>query len=348
MASIHAQTGRPNYFASFRAKGRQYFLSTGIPHTPEDPAQIELYKNKARAKASQMEREARAKVPTPNTSTRQFLEKFAATRTADPDTARRTANIVSRFLSILGDQDREPLTVVSPSHVLRYRDMRAVEIEASTVNSELSALNVAFEKAANQGFLLVNPVDLEHIQLHESSSVRSLEIWEVKALLLATSRVDWRTCIYTGFYAGPQLVDAAYRLWSDLVKDEAGHSYLSFPGTERKAARRIRIHPAFLEHLNSLPRINEFICPSLAALQRWSVDDQFGQIVIAAKLGPGITFRCLRHTYARLVGVPVQRFDRATPEASLTFPDIRVPPLPCQLPMVSPSSCPPETATGNN
>jgi integrase len=323
-------------------------LSTGIPHTPANSAHTEEHKNRAQAKAEQMEREARAEVPAPNLSSREFLEDFAATRTVDPDTARRTANIVSRFLSILADLDRGPLTVVSPSHVLRYRDTRAAEIEASTVNSELSTLNMAFETAVNQGFLLLNPVNLANIQLPESSSVRPLEIWEIKALLFATSRVDWRTCIYIGFYFGPQLVDAAYRLWSDIVKDEAGHSYLSFPGSERKAARKIRIHPAFLEHLNSLPRVNEFIRPSLAALQRWTVDDQFGQIVMAAKLGPGITFRCLRHTYARLVGVPVQRFDRATPEAPLAFPDIRVPPLPCQLPMVSPSSCPPETATGNN
>jgi integrase len=339
MASIHTQPGRANYFASFRVKGKQHFRSTGIPHSPGDSTQAEEHKNRAQARAEQMEREARAAIPIPNLSARQFLEDFAVTRTADPDTARRTANIVSRFLLILGDQDREPLTVVSPSHALSYRDARAAEIEASTVNSELSALNVAFERAVNQGFLLVNPVDLGKIQLPESSSVRPLEIWELKALLLATSRVDWRTCIYIGFYFGLQLVDAAYRLWSDIAKDEAGHPYLAFPGTERKAARRILIHPAFLEHLNSLPRVNEFICPSLAALQRWTVDDQFGQIVTAAKLGPGVTFRCLRHTYARLVGVPVQRFDRATPEAPLTFPDIRVPPLPCQLPVISLSSC---------
>lgn len=340
MASIHIQSGRANYFASFRANGRQHFLSTGIPHTPQNPSQIEAQKDRALARAEQMEREARAAVPVPDVSARQFLENFATTRSADPDTARRTASIVSRFLSILGDLDRKPLTVVSPSHIVRYRDARAAEIEASTVNSELSALNMAFEKAVNQGFILVNPVDLGTIQLPESSSVRPLEIWEVKALLLATSRVDWRTCIYSGFYFGPQLVDAAYRLWSDVVNDEAGHSYLSFPGTERKAARKIRIHPAFFEHLNSLPRVNEFICPSLAALQRWTVDDQFGQIVAAAKLGPGITFRCLRHTYARLVGVPVQRFDRATPEAPLAFPDIRVPPLPCQT---SPAVSPPQS-----
>jgi hypothetical protein len=230
--------------------------------------------------------------------------------------------------------------MVSPSHVLRYRDTRVAEIEASTVNSELSALNMAFEKAVNQGFLLVNPVDLGNMQLPESSSVRPLEIWEIKALLLATSHVDWRTCIYIGFYFGPQLVDAAYRLWNDTVRDEAGHPYLSFPGSECKAARKIRIHPAFLDHLNSLPRVNEFICPSLATLQRWTVDDQFGQIVTAAKLGPGVTFRCLRHTSARFAGVPVQRFDRATPEAPLAFPDIRVPPLPCQLALVGPSSSP--------
>jgi hypothetical protein len=192
----------------------------------------------------------------------------------------------------------------------------------------------------------MNPVDFEKVQLPESSSVRPLEIWEVKALLLATSRLDWRTCIYTGFYAGPQLVDAAYRLWPDIVKDEGGHSCLSFPGTERKAARRVRIHPAFLEHLNSLPRVNEFICPSLAALQRWTVDDQFAQIVEAAKLGPGVTFRCLRHTYARLAGVPVKRFDGAPPEAPMTFPDIRVPPLPCQLPLLGPQSSSSQTELG--
>jgi hypothetical protein len=124
MASIHRQPGRPNYFASFRAKGRQHFLSTGIPHTPEDPAQIEPYKTRAQAKADQMEREARAKVLMPNLSIRKFLEEFAATRSADPDTARRTASVVSRFLSIPGDKDQETLTAVSPLHILRYLELR--------------------------------------------------------------------------------------------------------------------------------------------------------------------------------------------------------------------------------
>ncbi|HEY5910710.1 MAG TPA: hypothetical protein VJA21_08930 [Verrucomicrobiae bacterium] len=340
MASIHTQPRRPYYFASFRANGRQHFLSTGIPHAPKDPSQAEAYKHKAQAKADQMQREARAKIPTPNLPTKKFLEAFAATRSPDPETARRTANVVNRFLMLIGERDRETLTAVSSSDFLRYRDLRAAEIEPGTVNSELSVLNVAFEKAVGQGLIPANPVNFEHIQLPESSSVRPLEIWEVKALLLATSRLDWRTCIYIGFYMGSQLVDAAYRLWTDIVKDEGGHFCLSFPGTERKQARRVRIHPALLEHLNSIPRVNEFICPSLAALQRWTVDNHFAQIAEAAKLGPGVTFRCLRHTYARLAGVPIKRFDTAPPDAPLEFPDIRVPPLPCQIPLLGQQSPP--------
>lgn len=332
MASIQVRKGRANYCAVFRVNRRQRCRSTGIPHTPAEPAQRDLNKGRAQARADQMERTARAKVSKPDLATKIYLERFATTRTNDVDTARRTQNVVNRFISLLGDQAAEPVTVVAHAHILLYRDARAPEIEASTVNSELSILHVAFEAAVEQGILHMNPVNLKRDELPETSSVRPLDDWEVEALLLATLRVDWRTCIYIGYYTACQFVDAGYRRWSDVQKDESGQWFLSFPGNERKAAKMVLIHPALLAHLNCLRRANEFICPGLAELERWTNDNHFAKIVSDAKLGPGVTFRCLRHTHAKKIRYPIKRIDMAGPEALLELPDIRVSPLPCQLP----------------
>lgn len=341
MASIHKRPGRRTWFAFFRANRRSYFPSTGIEHSPRDPSQVEINERKAKAKADQMEREKRASAPNQKLSTQEYLEAFAATRDSDPDAARRTRGVISRFLMILGELQKGPLTVVGREHILQFKASRENEVEPSTFNSELSALNTAFLAAVEKGLIPSNPVDMEADQiLVTTSSVRSLQEWEVKALLLATMILDWRTCIYIGFYLGCQLVDAAYRRWSDLAKDEAGRTWLTLPENERRAAKKVLVHPVLVAHFASIPRVNEFICPTLANLERWTVDNHFANLVAAASLEKGVTFRCLRHTYARLIGWPMKRLDMAPPEALLVLPDIRVPGLACQTPVPAPAKQP--------
>jgi integrase len=332
MASIHKREDRDDWYVSLRdAEEVQHLLSLHIPHSPADPAEREANENKARAKAQQMENAARAKGRGPVPPTQDYLENFADTRSNDPETKRRDRNIIGRFLPLLSGQERDPLTIVLSTHIEAYRDMRVKEIEASTVNSELSLLNVAFEDALNMGFVVKNPVNLAKIKLQETSSVIALEKWQIQALLLATDILDWRTSIYIGFYTATQLVDASYRLWADVVTDPLGRPCLSFPGSERKPNKLVLLHPALVEHLKSLPRVNEWICPHIADLERWTADNHFAQIAEKAQL-PGMTFRCLRRTHAEFLGLPIKRFDTAKPEALLALPDIRVPCLPCQNP----------------
>jgi hypothetical protein len=331
MASIHKQAGRPHWFASMRANGKQSFRSTGILHTPLDPSQVPVNEIRARAKAQQMENIERAQREVSIPSVEGHLTFIALSRTTDPETRRRNQNIVQRFLTQLPGQEKEPLTIVLPSHVLAHRDMRALEIEASTVNMELSFLNVAFQEALEQGLIPTNPVDLEHSKLPETSSVRPLDIWQMQALLLATSILDWRTSIYIGFYTALHFVEAGYRLWTDIVKDPSGRPCLASPGSERKSAKSILIHPVLQAHFDSLPRVNEFICPNVAKLERATADGHFAAIAAKAGLERGTTFRCLRHTHAQFLGLPMKRIDTAGPDDLLKLPDIRVPVLPCQL-----------------
>lgn len=294
---------------------------------------IESNKIRAQAKADFMEREAHAKCPQLKLSAESYLDEFASTRSADPDSRRRDLKVINCFKDILGEQKTKPLTVVSRKHVLEFKERYQNEVEPSTFNSELSTLNVAFERAVDRGLMPCNPVDLSKDHLFEiSKNIKSLELWEVGALLHATQRLDWRTCIYTGFYTGCQLVDAAYRLWTDLINDNAGRSWLILPENERRGAKRVFVHPILLEHYNSLPRVNEYICPTVAELERWTADNHFMKITEAAKLDNKVTFRCLRHTFSRLTGVPIKRLDTIEPDQIMTLPDIRVPLLPCQIP----------------
>lgn len=332
MATIHKLKRHRNYYAMFRIAGHQYCRSTGYEHSPEDPQQKELNRRWAIAKADYMERLERSRVNVAIPITQDYLRAYAATRSKDPDTMRRTKNTIEMFLGLLGAQASSPLTMVSHSHVLSYRDLRGREIEASTVNTELSTLNIVFERAVEQGVLHVSPVHYVDDLMPESSSVRLMELWEVQALLLATSQVDWRTCIYIGFYTARQLVDSAYRRWSEVTQDASGQWYLAFPGNGRKLVKQVLIHPALRDHLQSLRRENDYICPNLAALKRWTNDSNFVRIAAEAKLGEGITFRCLRHIHAKLINCPIKRLDVAGPTALLDLPDIRVAPLPCQLP----------------
>jgi integrase len=195
----------------------------------------------------------------------------------------------------------------------------------------LSTLHNLFGKGVNDGLIAANAVDLANDLVLASSFVRSLEISEVKSLATNTTVLDWRTSIYGGFYTGCQLIEIAYRLWTDLKHDDLGRPILCFPPNSRNFEKRVLVHPAYMEHLESVPRVNEFICPTLAELQRWTIDGLFADIVKAAQLGGGVTFRCLRHTFAAQLGVTIKRLADLPPETVLNLPDIRVPPLPCQL-----------------
>lgn len=331
MASIHIQEGRSNWYASFRAHGHQFFRSTGIPHSPADPGERERNQQLASARAQQMENAERAKCPIKSPSVRDFLLSFASTRSKDAETIRRNLNIVGRFLGTLAGQASAPPSIVLECHILAYRDMRGKEIEASTVNMELSLLNVAFENALSRGWVIRNPVNLIKNKLPETSSVRPLDLWQVQALAQATDILDWRTAIYIGFYTGAHLVDAAYRVWEDVGADEKGNIVMGFPGSERKQAKSVPVHPALAEHLRSLPRVNQFICPHIAELERFTADNHFAQIAAKAKLPPGTTFRCLRHTHAEQLGVSIKRLDTICREAVLGLPNVVVPALPVQL-----------------
>jgi integrase len=319
-----------NWYAYFRANGNDFNKSTGIRHTPDDPEMMEPNRLKALAWANQREREERAKAPRADLSTETFLYQFAKERSNDPDTVRRDRNVFDRFMGDLNDLRTGPLTVVSREHVQAFIQMRSSEVKETTFNSELTTLHAAFERAVKLGLMPCNPVDLAKDQLLESSSVRSLEPWQVKALLLATMVLDWRTAIYIGFYTGCQLVDAVYLRWSELLRGEDGRIRLSIPGNEHRAAKLVLVHPVLLKHLESLPKVNEFICPAIAKLERWTADNHFSKVVADAMLEKGVTFRSLRHTHARLIGLPVSRLDTADPEALLALADISVPMLPCQ------------------
>lgn len=329
MASIHKRAGSDYWYASFRAHGKQYYRSTGYLHTPNDHRLIPVNKSKALAKAKQMERKARATKHNAPVEFKDYAYAFVDNWANHPDAKRRARNVVTLLCAILGDNENDPPMVVTREHILRFKELRLRMIDGATFNSELSCLHNLFDQMLSEGLVAANPVDFDQDMVLASSFVRTLTIPEVTSLLEESKVLDWRTAIYCGFYTGCQLIEIAYRLWTDLQRDGRGRWILRFPPNGRNFEKLFLVHPALVEHFKSVPRISEFICPTLASMKRWTVDARFAEIVAAAGLEE-VTFRCLRHTFAAQLGVTIKRLSSASPRAIRQLPDIRVPPLPCQ------------------
>lgn len=187
MASIHKQSGRAYWFASYRdASGKQHFVSTKIRHAPlghdgkeratnaaknrrlaidmamrleeaERGNATEIHLRKLLSDVSERVNQRRLEFKAADTFLNDWLARAEKTKSAG--THERYSGIVKNFLKSLGSKAKAKLSDITLQDVQKFIEMRLEGgRNPSTVRTDCKILNAPFALALRQGLCLSNPV----------------------------------------------------------------------------------------------------------------------------------------------------------------------------------------------
>lgn len=187
MASIHKQSGRSYWYASFRdAEGKYHFVSTKIKHAPEGPSAKERATKAANNRRLAQDMATRLEEAEVGNATEAHLRKLLsdvservnqsrlefksvdvflndwlarAEKTKSDGTHERYSGIVKNFLKSLGSKAKAKLTDITVRDVQKFIQERLDGgRNPSTVRTDCKILNAPFALALRQGLSLSNPV----------------------------------------------------------------------------------------------------------------------------------------------------------------------------------------------
>jgi integrase len=187
MASIHKQSGRAFWFASYRdASGKQHFVSTKIRHAPLGHDGKERSANASKNRRLAMEVAMRMEEAERGNATEAHLRKLLADvservnqtriefkeaktflndwlarveKTKSAGTYERYSGIVQNFLKSLGAKTKAKLSDITVRDVQKFIEERLENgRNPSTVRTDCKILNAPFALALRQGLTLSNPV----------------------------------------------------------------------------------------------------------------------------------------------------------------------------------------------
>jgi integrase len=187
MASIHKQSGRAYWYASYRdITGKQHFISTKVLHSPlgHTPAQraanaaknrrlaleigmrleesergnaTEAHLRKLLADVSERVNQSRLEFKTVDAFLNDWLARAEKSKSAG--THERYSGIVQNFLKSLGTKAKAKLADITVREVQKFiQDRLDGGRNPSTVRTDCKILNAPFALALRQGLTLSNPV----------------------------------------------------------------------------------------------------------------------------------------------------------------------------------------------
>jgi integrase len=214
MASIHRQTGRRYWFASYRdAEGKQHFVSTKIEYGPpgkdakertvkaatnrrlalematrleeaERGNATEAHWRKLLGDISERVNSRRMEFKVVDTFLNDWLERTRKTKSAG--TYERYSGIVKNFLKSLGSKAKAAMPDVTVHDVQKFIESRLENgRNPSTVRTDCKILNAPFALAVRQGLSLMNPVAAAEVPEAEKESRAPFTTEQVGKLLAA-------------------------------------------------------------------------------------------------------------------------------------------------------------------
>ncbi len=147
-------------------------------------------------------------------TTRKFFTDWLANKKSEtsPGTHKRYQNAVDKLLTFMGERADRDIAYVHKRDLTALRDKTAAELSASTANTDLKILRVAFHQAVIDGLRLDNPGaavrTLEERKSSDAPERRPFTEKELKALF-AVADGEWSGLILGGLYTGQRLGDLA-------------------------------------------------------------------------------------------------------------------------------------------
>ncbi len=219
---------------------------------------------------------------------------------------------VEKFLTVLGDRQKKPLTALTAHDVERYMDARTKEkLAPRTVVLCVKIIRTALNAARRQGLIPTNPAEAVEMPKIRGIERGTFTPEEVK-ILMDTAEGEWKTLILLAYYTGARLSDCCRMTWADVDMSAETLTY-----TQAKTGEKVTVplHGDLLTHLNKLASTDKpqvFIMAHMAGLKpggRHGLSEGFKRIMRSAGLdlqtvkGAGIrqqskrTFHALRHSF---------------------------------------------------
>jgi integrase len=228
------------------------------------------------------------------------------------NTGNRYRVAVEKFLTVLGDRQKKPLTALTARDVERYMDSRTKEkLAPRTIVLCVKVIRTALNAARRQGLIPTNPAEAVELPKVRGVERGTFTPAEVK-MLVDTAEGEWKTLILLAYYTGVRLSDCCRMTWADVDMSADTLTY-----TQAKTGEKVTVplHGDLLTHLNKLASTDKpqvFIMAHMAGLKpggRHGLSEGFKRIMRSAGLdlqtvkGAGIrqqskrTFHALRHSF---------------------------------------------------
>lgn len=226
--------------------------------------------------------------------------------------------VVNRFIEHLGRKSSAGLGSLTASDIRSFRDLLHSEGRAaSTVNNLISKVLFApLAKAVRLGYIPVNPCAAVEPLKQANTEAGVFTLDQIKNLVQAAPTRDWKGLILAGFYTGQRLGDLAKLTWQQI--DLSNQMLIIDKQKKTGVGVAVPIHPDLLEHLMSIPSLDDSNAPVFPDLYHKSgagksgLSETFKRIMITAgislekrleatgKAGRGrnlLSFHSLRHSF---------------------------------------------------
>jgi len=317
MGSIHRQTGKPNWVASFREydeqtnRWKQVLRSTFTRNKRQAQRICDSWDEAAKAAhdgtlSVDAAREIIARgvanifasanlTALPSASIKAWCERWIQTKAieAEETTHARYKRVLERFTAFLGTSRSScNLASLQSDDIAQFRDREAKELSRSTANLDVKVLRVCLGEAERQGLIASNPAKkVKTLESTTESKRRAFTLAEIKRIIEVCD-TEWRGLVLFGLYLGQRLGDLARLTWRavDFETNE-----IKF--TAKKTGRRIvlpLVQP-LVDYLSALPvsdNPNAHIFANAAKHKRTaSLSNHFREILVEAGLAEARDYR---------------------------------------------------------
>jgi integrase len=155
---------------------------------------------------------------------RAYCAEWLATK--EPETAPRTQvfyrTSTAKFITFLGERADIPVSELTKSDIVAYRNSLAKSLSAKSTNHNLKVVRMLFKAAQRDELLTQNPAEFVNtVRQRATNDKRPFTLAEIGAIL-SVADPEWQSLIRFGFYTGQRLGDLVALRWSniDLARGE--------------------------------------------------------------------------------------------------------------------------------
>lgn len=263
----------------------------------------------------------------PQRTTRQAAEAWLAAKLPEVSATTKLfyRNSIAKFLVFCGALADADVNRLTRDLIMRYRNEQAQRLAVASVNHDLGVVKSFCKHCRREGWLHDNPAEfVDKLKRRPGSALERRPFTrEELARVLAVCPPEWRSMVLFGIYTGQRLGDLRRMKWEHV---DLAAGMIRFTTSKTGRQQHIPIAAPLRAHLETWPRVSEYLHPRLAAMKPVTSSGQFADILAAAGLrekkrhrahhGKGrdaakdlfaLSFHSLRHTAVTMLkeaGVP--------------------------------------------